>query len=1038
MTEKTFFDILLLAPLEEELSEVFSVFPHQTDHSENGHVVFEVDTGNSEITMLVANIPDFGKQEAARRTRELLGKYSFGLITCIGIAGRLSTDLKLGDVCYSGNVLDLNERIKISDEHNEKKSAGKEKETKTKFAFTPTHYETPQVLTRKLNFIRTNPKYSALKSGWEESCKEYLYRKFDEIGLDFDYQSNEYRATPISKNGKIACASVSASEEYNAEIKKTDRKLLALETEASGLFEAIDECGNRQPCLIIRGISDFADSDKNNLESRTKDIFRYIAAKNAALFLMYQFKNEEVVGFVREQRGEHFKKASGDLLPLEQPKDSLSEIYNNIDIEIENRLNELSPEYKAKPKGYELPVPRVRTLLNGQQDIEDDDRKDYEPEELINQSDLSVIDIPRSYPDKSLPWVIAKQLTVSEFEGRSVVPLVIDGGNIRPPSAGLVKSCSMFDLSKVNGLSEFQIVFIIDGIDLTSKTRMEFLKKELDSYPTAKTIVFSHGQGNMIFDNPFVLELGGQVFEICDVSFLSISNFINKNFGVEMGEAEVMAYRLSNTFEDFDLYAHPTYFAGISRDTLYSLVRANRRVELIELAVAGFLTFLVAEDKADISLSRTTREKFLQEIAYEICVEKKAYNKAELVEYTQEYADKNDFNIEPLQFLTAFVDKGILNFDKITENVDFSLPFVRTYLLGQYLSRRPAIAKRYFDFSDQIDMQTFDLYCEIGLDDAIKKTVIDRLKSHLPDDSLPQVQNIFLSDKLDPEFLKKVQDKGKIQDKIARKIKALKNSDSDGESKQRMLDVNRRISERAHKESSKSFSEKDEGDSYTTLAQDWVLGGMMLSAGAEDLPAVEKREIATLLIKLADVLIERMTSKRVSVDFHKVRADLLDSEYAKRWLKAAEDEAEREGITSFMNLSIDISEIQFLSTPLIGILNHMCEQVGRKVLARSINVEEDEPEMQKILRHVWLADLDSQLGKKPLQAIMKKAPRANFLRLMLATLLINRVYWSHSNRRDRDTLLDLTNEIIKPIGRAFDKKKVIKTIEANVTAKPYE
>jgi hypothetical protein len=71
------------------------------------------------------------------------------------------------------------------------------------------------------------------------------------------------------------------------------------------------------------------------------------------------------------------------------------------------------------------------------------------------------------------------------------------------------------------------------------------------------------------------------VFQLSGVSFLEIAHFVQKNFGMTGSEAEVIALRLRDTFRSFDLSAHPTHFAGISRGIVSALLQANRRAELI-------------------------------------------------------------------------------------------------------------------------------------------------------------------------------------------------------------------------------------------------------------------------------------------------------------------------------------------------------------------------------------------------------------------------------------------------------------------------
>ena len=62
-------------------------------------------------------------------------------------------------------------------------------------------------------------------------------------------------------------------------------KIKAVEMEAEGLFRALYLDAGRSDALMIRGISDYADENKQKLEQTTKDGWRTFAAANAARLL---------------------------------------------------------------------------------------------------------------------------------------------------------------------------------------------------------------------------------------------------------------------------------------------------------------------------------------------------------------------------------------------------------------------------------------------------------------------------------------------------------------------------------------------------------------------------------------------------------------------------------------------------------------------------------------------------------------------------------------------------------------------------------
>ena len=214
----------------------------------------------------------------------------------------------------------------------------------------------------------------------------------------------------------------------------------------------------------------------------------------------------------------------------------------------------------------------------------------------------------------------------------------------------------------------------------------------------------------------------------------------------------MIALRLGETFRNFDLSAHPSYFAGIPREILSALLQANRRAELIQLAVDGFLTFVVAGDIADITLSRTTRARFLRRLAVEINVEKRIFTQEEIVSFTRKFSEEFDFGIDPLTFVHSFVDAGILHFDHGT--VEFALPFIESYVLAVELASRPALANRYFALAPDFDLTTFDLYAEIGASDDIVCGVIEGLEATIKEYGFKEGEtHILLTDKVRPNLM---------------------------------------------------------------------------------------------------------------------------------------------------------------------------------------------------------------------------------------------------------------------------------------------
>src|SRR5690606_15603011 len=134
------------------------------------------------------------------------------------------------------------------------------------------------------------------------------------------------------------------------------------------------------------------------------------------------------------------------------------------------------------------------------------------------------------------------------------------------------------------GKPEYLRVVIIEEPLFHARNRMKFLAAELKDLG-AFVLVITKAEDNVAAVDDFIKENGFKEYEIAPVSFSETAFFLEKAFDMTAREAEVVAIRLDDTFRKFRLDAHPTYFAGIQEEALAALINANKRAELIQLAV---------------------------------------------------------------------------------------------------------------------------------------------------------------------------------------------------------------------------------------------------------------------------------------------------------------------------------------------------------------------------------------------------------------------------------------------------------------------
>ena len=1011
---KEYFDLLVVVPLEEELHQVMGVFPGTENRSTSTEFRYVVDSGVSAIKILLVQQDGMGKTNAYKATASALDNFDVGIVICIGIAGSLSADIGLGDVCYSGSVIDVYENSKASD-----------KDGHISLEFSPTHYDTPKEITTALNFTRILPDFKTKYEAWQREREEFAHQALDIPVISRKHQI-ERIGLPNTRNGAIACGSVSKSDIYNQKLRALDRKVLAIETESGGVFEAAAARGI--PGLTIRGISDYADERKSELELGTFGAVRRIAAANAASFLRLQMSNLDFLSVLSSRREALNRVVAISPVPVESHNGLLS-FLRKLGEEVDGKLRELSPEFRLQPKGYRLPIPRVREVDFSSSIGLSSEADPIDVRDAIRGRRVLLITIPRSYPDQSLSWVLADDLLTTELDGKQVIPVVVNGETLSPPNSGLRHVVAQhIMLDDILGAAT-QWIFLIDNIPLQSRNRLNFLVAQMAQYPEAKFIFITRTETNVLRESDFITRTSATLYKVCDISFSEIAYFIQKNFQMTGSEAEVIALRLRDTFSQFRLSAHPTYFAGIPRETLSALLQANRRAELIQLAVDGFLTFVVADDPADVTLSRTTRSRFLRNLVVALRVEKQSFDQEKLLAFTRAFSAEYDFDIDPMEFIHSFVEKGILFFD--SDKVHFSLPFIESYLTALELKSRDDLAIKYFSIdSPDFDLQSFDLYAELGASEALVDRVTKNLADKLSELSTERPDSyILLGQELQPSILKRPSQLLVLQDALKSAMEEARSNSGDKERKQHLLDIADRIKETAAKRSEEEGQKAPHGSlsreaQLISLIQAWIVGSVLLGSGAEHLNANTKRTLVNRLVQLATLIIDIWTRVYVAVDFQKIKAELTSESAIASIIHSNDGQIDLKESRQLVNNLADFLEFSFLSLPFRRIVHQLCEQARHRVLATSVEKANVSGEMESIIHAAWLADIDGQRGRALLKNALRELPTAPFFRFVLASHFVMRVYWSHWRQEDRLALLEAADETIKPLSIQFKKPEL--------------
>lgn len=221
-------DAAIITALPKELDAVLKLLPRFVRRESHGRLYYEAKTDRG-CSLVVTCMTSMGATDAAVVTSNLLREYSPKRVLLTGIAGGLSSDVKLGDVVVSDQVVDY-ELGKIKDD-----------ETETRW----------RVFRNDPTLVHKAKLYSA--TAWKEPLHELL-----PLPASRDFEPSVHFGIVLSGNKVIANANVAGS------LVSFWRKALAVEMEGAGVGAAVFHHDPAIPFTVVKGICDRADSTKND------------------------------------------------------------------------------------------------------------------------------------------------------------------------------------------------------------------------------------------------------------------------------------------------------------------------------------------------------------------------------------------------------------------------------------------------------------------------------------------------------------------------------------------------------------------------------------------------------------------------------------------------------------------------------------------------------------------------------------------------------------------------------------------------------
>lgn len=266
-------DILVLVALEEEFEQLHALLPPfqaLPDHEHGGCDYFCELGPRRVIVRLVGGMGTGNAQLVADRAIE---RWSPFVAVWVGIAAGIHSDVKLADVLVPDQIDGYDANLKAVDGDGGSYVFKERGEV----------FRLDHVLAQGIQNLRFA--HAAAYEAWVSTCATDLR---DELAADgFEVQSSHVRERPAIKVGHVASGNVvGAAEAFTARLLTRDSSLLGLEMETAGLTRAAHNRAKPVRTLALRGVSDFGDARKSELDKLGAGVFRRVAMRNASRLLL--------------------------------------------------------------------------------------------------------------------------------------------------------------------------------------------------------------------------------------------------------------------------------------------------------------------------------------------------------------------------------------------------------------------------------------------------------------------------------------------------------------------------------------------------------------------------------------------------------------------------------------------------------------------------------------------------------------------------------------------------------------------------------
>jgi nucleoside phosphorylase/DNA-binding CsgD family transcriptional regulator len=282
-------DVGIVIALKEELREFMAVLPvkFEPEHDpETGLVGYIFEHPSTHHRCVVTLIGEMTLEPATLQTDRLLSCWSPHTVVMLGIAAGIHPDVRVGDVVIASQV-----------DHylaSAKAEPGSSPDT-FEFSLGGTVYHADFGLLTQVRNFEFNKK--EVFSRWSRDCVQMLRELIPEEEVrNALAQKKLVREAPQLLDAHLASESVvGAAQQFTQWLRRQrDRNLKVLDMESAGLMAAAVRRIKPTRTLVVRGVSDYGDERKGELDAVGEGALRRYAMHNAS-WLLWELLGAEVL-----------------------------------------------------------------------------------------------------------------------------------------------------------------------------------------------------------------------------------------------------------------------------------------------------------------------------------------------------------------------------------------------------------------------------------------------------------------------------------------------------------------------------------------------------------------------------------------------------------------------------------------------------------------------------------------------------------------------------------------------------------------------